>query len=408
MKTAMPAAPLQILLIRHPDDQDVARYENAVVRAFQGGKEAGEYLATGEDLGIQLQVFDDVPPQPAPAMLDAFCHTLVVVFIDRALLDKSTGAFWDWLVQCWNHIDAFGERHAMLSVAMDERIGRAFIEKRPQLQTLQLLHTYRLGEFAIRPALLALRILHECRLVLAAALPSIHGHRPGYLRLFISHAKIDSLPLAHALRHQIEALGWLEDFYDVDDLPAGRNWQRELERGVGSSLIIMLRTEGYDGRPWCKQEVLWADEYATPAVLVEARINLNHPPGTLPFDRVPIVRIPDGNLLRILFLALREGLRFLYFFRRVEEMRRNGTLPSPIELRAFSFPPSMSALLRACRSLTDSTAPPATPRLILYPDPPLRSGLYEAAHTLVESYAPAGTRLATPNTLAATTAGATP
>lgn len=128
--------------------------------------------------------------------------------------------------------------------------------------------------------------------------------------------------------------------------------------------------------------------------------------GILPFERVPTVRIPDGNLLRILFLALREGLRFLHFARRVEEMRRSRTLPTPLELRVFSFPPSMSALLRDCRSLTESSAPTTTPRWILYPDPPLRSGLYEAAEALVRSYAPAGTRLMTPNTLAAT--GGTP
>jgi hypothetical protein len=130
----------------------------------------------------------------------------------------------------------------------------------------------------------------------------------------------------------------------VDDLPAGCDWQRELERGVGSSLIVMLRTEGYDGRPWCQQKVLWADEYATPAVLVDARTGLNHPASVLPFDRVPTVRIPDGNLVRILFLAIREGLRFLHFMRRVEQMKQSGSLPSPVELRVFSFAPSMSAL----------------------------------------------------------------
>jgi TIR domain len=400
------AAPLQILMFRHPDDADVTRYENAVVRVFQGGKEAGEYLATGEDLGIQLKLFSDTPPKAARETLDGFCHTLVVVFADQAFDTKGSAAFWDWLVNCWMHAGASNGRHLMLVVAMDERQGRAFTVKRPELEAIQLLQTHSLGEYAIRPAMLALRILHECRVLLATALPSTNGHTPGYLRLFISHAKMDSLPLAHALKHHIESTGWLEDFYDVDDLPAGRDWQRELERGVGSSLIIMLRTEAYDGRHWCRQEVLWADEYATPAVLVDARTNLNHPAGILPFERVPTVRIPDGNLLRILFLALREGLRFLHFARRVAEMKRSGTVPDPTELRVFSFPPSMSALLRACRSLTDSTAPATTARWILYPDPPLRSGIYEAAQALVQSYAPVGTRLLTPNTLAAT--GGTP
>ena len=393
---------MQILMFRHPDDAEVPRYENAVVRAFQGGMEAGEYLATGEDLGIQLELFSDTPPQAAPETLDAFCHTLVVVFADQAFLAKSSVALWDWLVSCWTHTDASNGRHLMLVVAMDERRGRAFTTKRPELEALQLLQVYDLGEYAIRPAMLALRMLHECRVLLATALPTTNGHSPGYLKLFISHAKIDGLPLAHALKHQIESTGWLEDFYDVDDLPAGRNWQRELEQGVGSSLIIMLRTEAYDGRHWCRQEVLWADEYATPAVLVDARTNLNHPADILPFERVPTVRIPDGNLLRILFLALREGLRFLHFTRRIQEMKRSGTLPTPLELRVFSFPPSMSALLRACGSLSNSTEPATTPRWILYPDPPLRSGLYEAAQGLVQTYAPNGTRLLTPNTLAAT------
>jgi hypothetical protein len=130
----------------------------------------------------------------------------------------------------------------------------------------------------------------------------------------------------------------------------------------------MVRPEAYDGRRWCQQEVHWADEYATPAVLFDARTSLNHPAGTLPFDRVPTVRIPDGNLVRILFLAPREGLRFLLFARRVERMKQEGELPTPVELRVFSFPPSMSALLRACRSLAQS---PEANRMILYPDPPL-------------------------------------
>ena len=251
--------------------------------------------------------------------------------------------------------------------------------------------------------MLALRLLHECRILLSGAVPITPptGCPPGYLRLFISHAKIDGLPLALALKSQIEGLGWLQKFYDADDLPAGSDWQAELERGVGSSMIVMLRTEVYDSRHWCQQEVLWADEYATPAVLVDARTALQHPAGVLPFDRVPMVRIPDGNLVRILFLALREGVRFLHFMRRVEEMKRNGELSTPVELRVFSFQPSMPALLRACHSLIQSQAPPSTPRLILYPDPPLRAGVYEAAQALVGAYTP-GARLVTPNTLAST------
>jgi hypothetical protein len=400
-------APLQILIFRHPGDTDVNPYQKALVRAFQGGEDAGHYLATGDDLGIQLEVFSTTPVLEPKSLLDAFCHTVVVVFADRALLDDGGDPLWNWLEQCWTHTIASNGRHGMIAVAMDERLGRRYSNQRPALASHQLLQVHDLGESGIRPAMFALRVLHECRMRLAEALPRNPGETPGHLRLFISHAKIDGLPLALALKHQIDTIGWLKAFYDAADLPSGCDWQKELERGVGSSLIIMLRTEVYEGRYWCKQEVLWADEYATPAVLVEARTKLDHPAGTLPFDRVPSARIPDGNLLRVLFLALREGLRFLVFMRRAEQMRQNGDVPRSAELRVFSFAPSMSALLRACRVLASSPTPSTTPRFILYPDPPFRAGSYEAALALVATYAPTGTRLVTPNTLAATK-GATP
>lgn len=394
-------APLQLVLFRHEDDLDVRPYEDAIARVFQGGKDAGGYLANGEDLGIQFEIFSAAPKVTVPEVFGSFGHTLTVVLIDRALLEKTDATLWDWLEGCWSRTKDSGGQHAMIALALDERVGSQFSEKRTALGSLQLLQAEKLGERAIRPAMFALRVLHECRILLAAALRSVGGHRAGYLRLFISHAKMDGLPLAHALKHLIDLLGWLQDFYDVDDLPAGSDWQRELEQGVGSSLLVILRTDGYDSRPWCQQEVFWADEYATPAVLVDARTSLNYPAGILPLDRIPTARIPDGNLLRILFLALREGLRFLYFNRQVEQMKRDRDLPDPVELRVFAFQPSMIALMRACRSLALSKEPASTPRMILYPDPTFRSGLYEAAQALVATYLPSA-RLVTPQTIAAT------
>jgi hypothetical protein len=324
---------------------------------------------------------------------------MIVVLVDSRLLN-SEEALWDWLAACWTSVRRSKKRHGMLAVVPDERTGQAFLNKRRGFETLQLLYVHDLGERAMRGTMLALRLLHNCRVLLASALPRDTDYSSGRLRLFISHAKVDGLPLAHALRGQIEAVKWLKYFYDVDDLPAGSDWQEELEQGVGSSLIVILRTEGYDGRLWCQQEVLWADEYATPAILVDARTGLQHPAGMLPLDRMPSVRIPDGNLMRILFLALRESLRFLMFMRRVEQMKSAGQLRSAAELRVFSYPPSMSALLRACQSLTGSHAPASTPPVILYPDPPLRSGQYEAAQALVSVYAP-GAKLLTPQSLVA-------
>ena len=378
-------------------------FEDAVVRAFQGGKDAAGYVATGEDLGVELRVFPGTPSESADAILDRCCHTLTIVLVDTAFLTDSDQSLWQWLGDCWQYTRQSNGRHHMLVVPMEERHADRIAERHPRLATLQMHPVQTFGERSTRPGILALLALHECRRMLASHLPSagVASQRPGFLRLFISHAKADGLPLAQSLKHHIQSFSWLTSFYDAEDLPPGCDWQKELENGVGSSLIIMLRTDAYDGRYWCQREVCWADEYATPAVLVEARTALNHPAGMLPLHRIPTVRIPDGNLLRVLFLALREGLRFLSFRRLVEEMKAAGELPQPLELRVFSYAPSMPALLRACRSLADATADPATPRMILYPEPTLAGGTHEAALALVGALVP-GARLVTPTTLVAT------
>src|SRR5271156_1405710 len=104
--------PLRVLLFRHPGDPDTQPFEDAVVSAFQGGKEAGAYVASGADLGVQLEVFYDAPPIAAGPFLDNFCHTLVLVLVDNELLKVNVGLF-EWLAVCFAHASASSGRHRM-------------------------------------------------------------------------------------------------------------------------------------------------------------------------------------------------------------------------------------------------------------------------------------------------------
>ena len=79
-------------------------YEVAIANAFQGGKDAGGYLATGEDLGIQFEIFSVTPKLSVSEVYSSFSHTLTLVLIDRALLEKTEDALWDWLEECWSHV----------------------------------------------------------------------------------------------------------------------------------------------------------------------------------------------------------------------------------------------------------------------------------------------------------------
>ena len=136
-------------------------------------------------------------------MLDAFCHTLVIVLIDGAL-NAGDDPLWNWIEACWGQVRASDGRHAAIGLPFDERTRDAFVKKRPGMDALQLKAAHEFGEPAIRPAMVALFALHQARLLLARGLSASvsTAEDTARLRLFISHAKMDALPLAQALRHQ--------------------------------------------------------------------------------------------------------------------------------------------------------------------------------------------------------------
>lgn len=334
----------------------------------------------------------DGPPQlsiPLPMFIDIACHTLVIVLVGSALAEN--GGLQGFLRDAWAHIRSH-RCHALLLLASNEATGERLLAAVPALKSNLVVAVDQLAERALRPAFVSLRVLHEARKLLADALGGTRDAK--FLTLFISHAKMDGLPLAQSLKHLISTLPWLESFYDARDLAGSTDWELALEEAARSSLLIILRTDSYEQRWWCQKETLWAEETAAPTVLVEARPGLVYPASELPLERMPSVRIPDGNLYRILHAALRENLRYLLFQRRVQEMTISGAIPSSTKVVAFSYPPSMSALLRACQDIKSAKA------IIIYPDPPLRRGLYEASLALVKAAAPKA-KLVTPASLAA-------
>jgi hypothetical protein len=154
----------------------------------------------------------------------------------------------------------------------------------------------------------------------------ILGTEDERLSLFISHSKLDGLPLARSFRHQLEKLLGLEDFYDMQNIPPGSSWKRVLRNGVERSVVVALLTNVYEERFWCVQEMDWAEDFGCPIVVVEARTNLVRTREFLPISGSPCVQVPDGNLVRILQAALREGLRVRLFARQVRALAALGAV----------------------------------------------------------------------------------
>jgi TIR domain len=350
-------------------------------------------LAAAIPLEIEADTFGAPPPGNVGDYLNAVLHTVVVALVDDDFL--ADRAWMDWLDQCLKHSGTEQERHCILPVVSQQTRGSF-----PAVW-LQSLAEQDLGEEAERVELLALRVLQTAIDTLTRG----RGERADRkLRLFVSHAKRDGLPLARSLNALLERnRGWLDRFYDAEDIKAGRSWKQQLEEAVASSVLLALRTDNYDHRTYCKAEVLWAEEHCAPMVFVDARGGLVHAASSLPFESGPCVRIPDGNLIRVLHAALRVTLRSEAFRRQVAELQATGLLPTSPSLQVIPVIPGMSAIARACEILKLA---PATPtRTICYPDPKLAKGSLEAAAALA---ATVGAQLVTPQELLAAPGATTP
>lgn len=234
------------------------------------------------------------------------------------------------------------------------------------------LHALRLMEEkdqAQWPARLVHDVDHElCRLLLnqprGVGAPGDSGLSPAPVRLFVSHAKRDGAQLATQLKDYIEKRTRLETFFDAKDIAPGYPFNVEIFKSIERSALVVLQTDAYASREWCRREVIEAKRLGRPLLVVDAleRGEERSFPylGNVPTLRWNREKESEEQLCRrIVDAALREVLRCTYFVRHFRQFcEAYGSLP---ELTVQPRPPELlSAVEGAGRQ-----------SVIVYPDPPL-------------------------------------
>lgn len=334
--------PLKILIVADRSETlKEARAQGvipAIRRMFQGGvvdspDRMESYFAAGSELGVDIrELYWSSPDSQSATRIDVVpwksdiseimesCRSLlIVVLLDRTHHESKD--FYTWLDSA--------AKLATRDPVLDNRIGLLPVSMTTEtvanplryFDEFQRVPMSELGEHSSRAAYLAV-------LTIARAWSLVCGDPERRIRLFISHAKMDGLPVALSIKANLDSLRWLSNFYDARDILPGSQWRRVLERNVQESAIIILRTESYEQRPWCLQEVDWADQFGAPAVVVDLRSRTHFPREVLPIADMATVRIPDGNLMRILNATMREAMRIRLFQASVEILIENGTCSS--------------------------------------------------------------------------------
>ncbi len=92
------------------------------------------------------------------------------------------------------------------------------------------------------------------------------------INIFISHSKKDKDKIgvnrAIELRDYLRQETKLSSFFDVNDILDGLRFDKQIEDNIANSILLILFTNSYSSREWCRREVLTAKKNRIPAIAV--------------------------------------------------------------------------------------------------------------------------------------------
>jgi len=177
------------------------------------------------------------------------------------------------------------------------------------------------------------------------------------ITLFLSHTKADLNKEPRVTQRFIECLREdqpIEAWVDSGDIQTGSKFADAIKRGVERTSVLVVLTDTYATREWCREEVLLAKEHQRPVAVVDALTT--YEVRSFPYlGNVPRIRW-DGDPQKGIDLLLKETLRHLHTTAVLNGHKQPGDL-------VFARPPELATLVGLEAETT-----------VLYPDPPVGVG----------------------------------
>ena len=369
---------------------------------FAGGQELARHVYSrlcrdaerpaSRGLGIPVYFHNGLSPADArlPDAIElADAESTVVI----ALLDTNVRADLEWTESLRNIDDGIaqsGKRHLFVPVACESNV----------LKVVRKTNCIRLDKVDAKeqPEKLVATLTHELARLLLSKNREVRTENFGSLdrsyapvKLFLSHSKHggDGAVIAAEIRDYGRQHLPIATFYDSNDIAAGHDFEQEIKANVADSAMVVIHTDTYSDRPWCRKEVLSAKQYGCPVLVVHAVTSGED--RLFPYlGNAPTVRWDGDSDHRceiVIHAALREVLRDVYFLEHVETLKKAGLLPeSCIEIGTAPEMLTYRNLLKA------NKCDRAKHSVLLYPDPPLGDEEIE----VLEDLNPANVTFTTP------------
>lgn len=179
------------------------------------------------------------------------------------------------------------------------------------------------------------------------------------LKLFISHSKKDHDKLgetrAKELRDYLRSDTKLDSFFDANDIIDGYDFEDQIKKNVEKSILIILESNTYSEREWCRIEALAGKRHKIPCIVVNLIDGLVK--RSFPYlGNTPVVRF-SNNWNEIINVLLKTSLSQYFQEQLLLEIK------TIIKGDTYSILPFSPELLSF--SLIKGT------KTVLYPEPPL-------------------------------------
>lgn len=188
----------------------------------------------------------------------------------------------------------------------------------------------------------------------------LSGNEKEKLKLFISHSKKDRDQIgrirAEELRDYLGAHSKLDSFFDANDILDGQEFGEIIKENVGKSLFVLIHSDTYSDREWCRKEILECKYKQVPAIRVE--LFSKGCSRLFPYmANIPCIRFSD-NWDEIIALMLRTALDWRYqkaYLKKLNEACGESH---------FGIEPTIPELISILHNHKEDNQ-------ILYPEPPV-------------------------------------
>ncbi|MEM1003055.1 MAG: toll/interleukin-1 receptor domain-containing protein, partial [Bacteroidota bacterium] len=185
-------------------------------------------------------------------------RSCIIVLADWAMLKNEA---WHPVLKAIRLIKEENKSHLLLSLSLTKAKNSFFLHH----------HQLMVNDDKLRFNEVLIRIAHSTFRHLKGEPPfsaDIFGIANPAINIFISHAKADGGRFAKELKDFIDDIPELRSYYDAKDIPLGSSFGKEIEEGIARSVLLVLHSDQFSSREWCRREILWAKKHGRPVLVL--------------------------------------------------------------------------------------------------------------------------------------------